>query len=91
MGFALYSNAVGNTCSLDVTCIASAFNIIAIINKQSNIEFLSIQTYLALSFIVVTIIYFHYFRYKARQLQLICDEVVDSPSDYAIIIRRLPK
>lgn len=40
---------------------------------------------------VVCILFFHYFRYKARQLIQQCDELVDSPSDYAIILRRLPE
>jgi hypothetical protein len=40
---------------------------------------------------MVCILFFHYFRYKARGLMQQCDEVVDSPSDYAIILRRLPE
>lgn len=48
------------------------------------------QSYLAVAYVVVAVLFFHYFRTKARQLKQECDEIVDSPSDYAIILRRLP-
>lgn len=48
------------------------------------------QSYLAVAYVVVVVLFFHYFRRKARQLKQECDEIVNSPSDYAIILRRLP-
>lgn len=62
----------------------------ALVNKQYQISFLSVQSYLSLAFVVFIILIFHYFRYHARKLKAECDEVMDTPSDYAIILRRLP-
>jgi hypothetical protein len=91
MGFAIYSNAASNDCGTISSCIPDLFNTLSLINKRSKSGYLEVQTYLGLVFVIVCILCFQYFRYKARQLMQECDEVVDSPSDYAIILRRLPK
>jgi hypothetical protein len=62
----------------------------ALVNKKYQISYLSIQSYLSLAFVIFIILLFHYFRYRARKLKGECDEVMDTPSDYAIILRRLP-
>lgn len=40
-------------------------------------------------FIVAYIFCSHIIRYKFRKIKIECDEIVDSSSDYAIIIRRM--
>jgi phosphotransferase system glucose/maltose/N-acetylglucosamine-specific IIC component len=90
MGFAIISNATSNDCGTISSCIPDAFNTISLINKKSNRNFLEIQSYLGLAFVLICIFFFHFFRFQARKLQRECDEVINSPSDYAIILRRLP-
>ncbi len=90
MGFAIYSNVISGDCQGLTNCIPDTFNLLSLINKNTKGDFMAIQSYLALVFVVVTILFFQYFRYKARVLQKECDEVIDSPSDYAIIMRMLP-
>jgi hypothetical protein len=45
---------------------------------------------LELALIVLTICFFQVLRLNGRKLGKQCDEVIDSPSDYAVILRRLP-
>jgi hypothetical protein len=40
--------------------------------------------------VIAIIVLFHYLRWTARKLKEECDEVMDTPSDYSIILRRLP-
>lgn len=54
-------------------------------------DLLSIQNYILLAFVVVNLLLFQYFRYNFRQIEEECDDIVNSPSDYAIILRRLPE
>ena len=91
MGFAIFSNVTSNDCGTISSCVPDLFNTLSLLNKRSKSGYLSVQSYLGLAFVVVCILFFHYFRYKARELMQQCDEVVDSPSDYAIILRRLPE
>lgn len=90
VGFSMFSNITSTDCQSTNACITDAFTLLSIINKQSNTTYLSIQSYISLGFVVVTILFFHFFRYKSRQLQEQCDEIINSPSDYAIILRKLP-
>lgn len=39
---------------------------------------------------MVVILFLQFLRLKGRELKKECDEVIDSPSDYAVILRRLP-
>ena len=87
--FGLYSNFSSSDCSLNSSCKQDGFNELSIVNKEQQQNYLSIQNYLALAYIVVAILFFHYFRAQARKLEQECDEIIDSPSDYAIVLRRL--
>lgn len=89
-GFAVYSNVAASECSTNTECVADAFNPLSIVNKESDTHALSIQSYLAVAYVALAVLFFQYFRTRARQLRRECDEIVDSPSDYAIILRRLP-
>ena len=90
VGFSIISNILSSDCQAANSCIADTFTLLSIINKQSNTFYLSIQSYVSLGFVVVTILFFHLFRYKSRKLEERCDKIINSPSDYAIILRRLP-
>lgn len=88
--FNIYSNVVSSSCETNTDCVSDAFNPLSIVNKEGDTNYLSIQSYLAVAYVAVAVLFFQYFRTKARQLRQECDEIVDSPSDYAIILRRLP-
>jgi len=68
MGFSIYSNASSSDCLLMSECIPNAFNILALVNKQFETKYLSIQSYLSLVFVIAIILLFHYLRFKARLL-----------------------
>lgn len=90
-GYALYSNWTGSECSTGATaCQVTAFNQLSILNKATHTNELQAQNYLVLSLIVVLILVMQYIRRSARMLESECDRLVDSPSDYSMIIRRLP-
>lgn len=89
MAFALYSNIKGGNCNTEGMC-TDAFDTLAIVNKVSEQSYLSIQNYTLLAFVVVSVVVFQYFRYRFRKLEDECDDLITSPSDYAMILRRLP-
>ena len=89
-GFALYSNIVTGDCNPSDKCSNNAFDTLAIINKISSDAYLSIQNYVLLGFVVVSLFVFQCFRYNFRSVEDECDDIVDSPRDYAMILRRLP-
>jgi len=43
-----------------------------------------------LLFVIVSIFLMHYFRYNFRLVEDESDDMITSPSDYALILRRLP-
>lgn len=64
---------------------------LAIINKISEPSYMAIQNYTLLAFVLVSIPVFQYIRYNFRRVEDECDDVITSPSDYALILRRLPE
>ena len=59
-------------------------------NKINETDFLSVQNYVLLAFVLVFAIALQFFRFVLRKVDGECDEVTNSPSDYAAILRRLP-
>ena len=88
--FALITNIIGNDCSTLPDCKGNLFNTLSIVNKINKNDYLSVQNYVLLVFVVVYIFLMQYIRYRARKVEEECDDMVDTPSDYAIILRRLP-
>lgn len=88
VGFSIFSNATSTDCQSTNSCIVDGFTLI--LNKKSNTTYLTIQSYISLIFVLLSILYFHLIRFKARKLVEECDEITNSPSDYAIILRMLP-
>ena len=73
MGFAIFSNITSDDCGTISSCIPDIFNSLSLINKQSKSGYMELQSYLGLGFVVICILFFHYFRFKARQLMQECD------------------
>lgn len=63
---------------------------LSIFNKVVSRQFLAIQNYTLLGFTFLSIGLMQYFRYNFRIIQDECDDTIDTPSDYAVILRRLP-
>ena len=84
------TNELGGDCSLNDDCPANIFNTLSIVNKINKDDYLSVQNYVLLAFVVIFIFMMQCFRRNFRRIEEDCDEMVDSPSDYAIILRRLP-
>lgn len=92
--FAIYSNVVGDFCSMEGMCSTGFLDFIdkvSIYNKSTSLLFLSIQNYTLLAFSLLSIFIMHYFRYKFRIIEDECDDMINTPSDYAVILRRLPE
>ena len=90
VGFALYSNIKGQDCKEEDVCSGNVFDTFAIINKASVEDYLSIQNYTVLGFVIFFLFLMQCFRYSFRKVEDDCDDAVDTPSDYAMILRRLP-
>lgn len=88
--FAFYSNVTGKDCKGTDACSGNIFDTFAIINKTSLQGYLSIQNYTVLAFTIIFLFAMQGFRYSFRKVEDDCDDAVDSPSDYAMILRRLP-
>lgn len=89
--YGLYSNYMGSECYTGTTaCQVTIFNQLSILNKATHTTELQIQNYLVLTLIVMLILVMQYVRRTARMLESECDRIVDSPSDYSMILRRLP-
>ena len=89
--YSLYSDYMGNECSSATTaCYASIFNQLSILNKAPHTTELQVQNFLMFTLIILLILVMQYVRRSARMLESECDLLVDSPSDYSMIIRRLP-
>ena len=71
--FSIYSNVVSSDCYSSSSCTSDEFNTLSIVNKESNSNFLSIQSYLAMIYVIVAILFIHYLRVTARQLEQECD------------------
>lgn len=88
-GYALYSNLQGGYCTSNGSC-TDVFDTLAIINQIPESAYLTNQNYLVLGFVVIFVISMQYYRYNFRIVEDQADDFITSPSDYALILRRLP-
>lgn len=51
---------------------------------------MSVQNYVLLGFVVFFLPLMQVIRYVFRKVEADCDSVTESPSDYAVILKRLP-
>lgn len=89
--YAITTNVLGNNCSIDSKCISGIFNKISISNKLNDDSSINIQTYLVSLFLLLYIVFSQYLIYRIRFRNDACDEIINSPSDYSIIIKKLPE
>lgn len=89
--FAVITNVLAGNCDQDDKCSNNIFNTLSIVNKIHETDYLSVQNYVLLGFVLSFILAMQFFRYTFRRVNSECDEVTISPSDYAAILRRLPE
>ena len=88
--FGLISNITGDDCKDLPKCQNTFFNKLSIVNKIKEESTLSVQNYVLVAFVFLFFFIVQFLRYNFRKLEMFCDQLVNSPSDYSIIIRRLP-
>ncbi len=84
--FGLYTNVVSQNCLKDSQCANNIFNTLSIVNKKDESSYLSIQNYILLTFVVLSIPIFQLIRYRFRKIVDDIDEFVASPADYSMIL-----
>lgn len=89
--FGLATNIVSNNCKIENQCVFSIFNQLSLINKLNQPTYLSIQNYLLLAFVIFFVLLTHFIRFEVRKVIAKCDDLIDSPSDYAVMISRMPE
>lgn len=88
--FAAYTNYITNDCTKLKVCSDNIMNLLALINKRSSETYFQLQAWIELGCILGVILFLQWTRYGGRKLERKCDEIIDSPSDYAVILKRLP-
>lgn len=88
--FGLYSNLVSSYCSTTNLCSSSSFNSMSVINKFNKLDALNAQNYGLIGFVAIISLFFFYIRYEFEFTKSKCDDKVETPSDYALILKRLP-
>jgi hypothetical protein len=88
--FALTTNVLGNYCQKQGLCAPNIFNTLSLVNKINDISYLSVQNYVLLVFVLLFSLLMQLIRYRARKIISVCDSLINSPSDYAAMISRLP-
>lgn len=66
------------------------FSTLSIVNKFDEEAYMSVQNYVLLGFVVFFLPLMQVIRYVFRKVEADCDSVTESPSDYAVILKRLP-
>jgi hypothetical protein len=89
--YSLLTNLFGNSCEFNTKCIQDVFNELSISNKINDNQSLMVQTYLVAAYILIYIVFSQYMIFRVRQRNDKCDEIINSPSDYSIIIKNLPE
>lgn len=87
--YALDSNWKGNSCDCGDS-YSSRITKFSVINKLGDSRALSIQTILCAAFIIIYFFFNQWLVRRIRKKNVKCDEVINSPSDYSIIITHLP-
>jgi hypothetical protein len=63
----------------------------SILNAFTSESVVLIQKYLILGLFIILMVLMQWVRYKIKQEKKLIDEILISPSDFAIILRRLPE
>lgn len=89
--YALGTNAVCADCIGNDHCSNSIMNRLSIVNKISQTTFLVIQNFFLLGTVICFVFLMQIFRLWFRKIEMQCDIRIDSPSDYAVMLSRLPR
>lgn len=89
--YAIITNFKGNSCVVDKLCEDDTFDKLSLSNKIHDNQSIMIQTYLISGFLLLYLFLTQYLIYRIRKNNKICDEIINSPSDYSIIIKNLPE
>lgn len=89
--FSVYSNITAGYCLTTAICQNTRFDLLSIINKLNHAEDLRGQNFALFICVVILFVFFLHVKYETQMVIKDCDSKVDSPSDYAIILRRLPQ
>jgi hypothetical protein len=88
--YATISNLMGDSCILSSKCIEDIFNKLSLSNKIDNNQSVVIQTFLIALYLFLYLVLAQLLIYRIRKSNEICDEIINSPSDYSIIMKNLP-
>ena len=89
--YSLITNILGNSCEVNTKCVTDVFNELSIANKINDSISLLVQTYLVAGYLLIYVVFLQYMIRRIRRRNEVCDEVINSPSDYSIIIKNLPE
>ena len=89
--YAVVSNVRGDSCEGDSKCDDSLFVRVAIANKIYDENSINIQNYLLATFILTFLFMLQYLIYIMRKNERKSDELINSPSDYSILVSQLPE
>jgi hypothetical protein len=87
--YALYSNAKGNDCDCGDS-YSSRVTKLSITNKLNDSKAIGMQTALCAVFMICYFIFNQWLIFRIRKKNAECDEIIDSPSDYSLLISHLP-
>jgi hypothetical protein len=89
--FAVVTNLRGDSCDIASNCQTSIFVRLSIANKIYDSYDINIQNYLLVGFIGQLILWMQLMLYMIRRTDQRSDELINSPSDYSLMISQLPE
>ena len=89
--YAIISNFNGESCSRAPSCDESVFVKLSLSNKIFDSRSVDIQNYLLMGFVIVYIFFLQFLIYSVRKTTKTSDELINSPSDYALMVSQLPE
>lgn len=88
--YALYSNIQGKSCDIHGQCDGTIFENLSIANKIDDESSINIQNYLLAAFIFLFLLVFHFLIFTMRKADKKTDALINSPSDYSLLVSQLP-
>ena len=87
--YALYSNLKGNNCDCADT-YSNRETILSVTNKLNDSKSIGMQTALCAVFMICYFFFNQWLILRIRKKNVECDEVIETPSDYSLIVSNLP-
>ena len=91
----IISNINGQDCEPTVNaekiyCLQGYIISYAISNKKEHAELLTAQVAVNLGGVLAIILFFHFFRYQFRKVEIEAEDKTTTPSDYTVVIEGIP-